>query len=181
MNTPAPVPCETFEHEIADLVDGLLNDVDARRIQLHLATCGGCRAWHAAYASLDVDLGSVLPAPTLGPDFDARLRDRIGTLPGNGRAARAAAADAEHDALLMGLRRDSRRRALLGGLGGLVGAVGVLLLLQVLLQRVPALHVVLTGPDRLYLAGAVSTAAVAAAFAWVISRTNLALPDLARR
>ncbi len=182
MNAPRlPAPCESFEHEIADLVDGLLNEVDARRIQLHVASCAACHAWHDEYAALDRELHVTLPAPELSADFDAQLRARIRTLAVNGRAERKAAADAEHDAVLAGLRRDSQRRALLGALGGGIGVVTLALFAHSLVQHAPVLQSVLGGPDRVLVAVAVSAAAVAGALGWTFSRTTIAVPRLMRR
>ncbi len=182
MNAPQlPAPCESFEHEIADLVDGLLNEVDARRVQLHIAACAACHAWHDEYVALDRELHVALPAPALGAEFDAQLRARIRTLAVNGRAERQAAAAAEHDEMLAGLRRDSRRRALLGSLGGGVGVVTLALFAQALVQHAPMLQAVLGGPDRVLVAVVVSAAAVAGALGWTFSRTTIAVPRLMRR
>ncbi len=180
MNTPLSPPCESFEHEIADLVDGLLNDVDARRVQLHLAGCVACRGWRDAYACVDADLQAALPAPAVGADFDARLAARIAELAGNGRAERSAAAAAEHDALLAGLRQDSRRAALLGAFGAVAGTLGVLAAAQGLLQHAPVVQEALLGPDRLLVAMGVSAVAVIGALAWTFSRTTIAVPQALR-
>jgi anti-sigma factor RsiW len=175
-------PCAAFEHEIADLVDGLLPAADAARVRSHLAACGACRSWQMEYAAVHEQLANLLPMPSLSAGFDAALHVRIeGLKAANGRESRRIAADQEHDELLAGLRRLTGRRAVLGALGtGSVVALGLFTLQRVVLQDA-AVHAALQGGDRMAIACAAVGAAIAAAvIAWTLSRSAMVIPRFAR-
>jgi anti-sigma factor RsiW len=182
MNAPSnPTACEHFEHEIADLVDGLLPDTEMRRVRAHLAACPACRAWHAEYASVDAAFGSALPSPALSPGFEAALMARVqGLRAANGRAARRAAADAEHDALLTSLLHHSRRNAILGALGGALSAGSALVFLQRLLQEEPAVQSAVQGADRLMVFGGLGAIIALGVIGWTLWRSAIVTPRLAR-
>ena len=182
MNAPSnPTACELFEHEIADLVDGLLPETEMHRVRAHLAACPACRAWHAEYASVDATFAAALPKPALSPGFDAALMARVQALrAANGREARLAAADAEHDALLTNLRRYSRRNAILGALGGVLAAGSALVFLQALLQEEPAVQSAMQGADRLMLFGGLGAVIAVGAIFWTLSRSAIVMPRFAR-
>ena len=183
MNAPLNFhPCEAFEHEIADLVDGLLPVADTGRVRSHLAACGACRSWQVQYAAVHDRLAGALPKPSLSAGFDAALYARIeGLKAANGRESRRVAADQEKDALLVSLRRQTSRRAVLGALGtGSVVAFGLLALQRLVLQDA-AVHAALQGGDRMVLAcGAIGAAIAATAIAWTLSRSAMVTPRFVR-
>jgi len=182
MNAPANyAACEQYEHEIADLVDGLLPETDARRARAHLADCPRCRAWQSRYAAMNEQLGAALPKPALSPGFDAALQARIDVFkPANGREARRAAADQEHDALLLTLRKYTRRKAVLGALGGATAAGCIIIALQRLVLQESAVQAALQGSERLLTLGGIGTAIAAAVIGWTLSRSTIVMPRLTR-
>ena len=183
MNAPLNYrPCEAFEHEIADLVDGLLSAADTGRVRSHLAACAACRSWQAQYAAVHDQLASALPKPSLSAGFDAALTSRIQELKtANGRESRRVAADQEHDALLVSLRQQTGRRAVLGALAtGSVVAFGLLALQRVVLQ-IAAVHAALQGGERLtVVCGAIGAAIAAAVIVWTLSRSAMVTPRFVR-
>lgn len=181
MNAPGhPTACEPFEHELADLVDGLLSETEAHRVRTHLAVCGQCRAWHAEYATTNQLLQSALPRPALSPTFGASLKERVQALQTNHRQERRAAADAEHDALLASLRRYSRRNATLGAVGAVTAAGSVLVFLQQLLQQETAVQAAVQGAHRLMIFGGCGALIAAGVIGWTLSRSAFVTPRLAR-
>jgi len=181
MNAPLNrAACEAFEHDLADLVDGLLDETNARRVQAHLASCASCRAWHAGYASMHARLQDELPRPEVSADFDARLEARVQALQTRGRETQRAAADAEHDALLASLRRYSRRRMVLGALGGAVTAGSLLLLAQQWLLRDAAVHAAMQGTDAPFVSMAAGAVIAIGVIAWSLSRSAIVTPRFAR-
>jgi anti-sigma factor RsiW len=181
MNAPINrAACEAFEHDLADLVDGLLDETNARRVQAHLASCANCRDWQAGYASLHARLQAALPRPEISADFDATLAARVRALQTRGRDLQRAAADAEHDALLASLRRYSRRRMVLGALGGAVTAGSLLVLAQQWLLRDATLHAALHGGDKPFLFTAAGALIALGVIAWSLSRSAIVTPRFAR-
>jgi anti-sigma factor RsiW len=183
MNAPSNLhPCEAFEHEIADLVDGLLSEAQTGRVRSHLAACGACRSWQAEYAAVHARLAGVFPKPSLSAGFDAALHARIeGLKAANGRESRRMAADQEHDALLVSLRRQTGRRAVLGALGAAsVVALGLFAVEQLVL-RDAAVHAALQGGERLTVAcGAIGAAIAATVIVWTLSRSAMVTPRFLR-
>jgi anti-sigma factor RsiW len=172
MNAPTdPTACGSYEHEIADLVDGLLSETETHRVRAHLATCAHCRAWHAEYAATDALLQSALPQPTLSPAFEASLKASVQALQTNHRQERRAAADAEHDALLATLRRDSKRNAALGAIGAVTAAGCSLVLIQQLLQHDTSVQAAVQGADRLMVFGGIGAVIAAGVIGWSVSRS----------
>jgi hypothetical protein len=103
-------PCEDFEFEIAELVDGTLTPGRVAPVMQHLAVCPRCRAWREELAAFDTTLATALPRPQLSAGFDAALQSRVRELEAvKRRAAMAArsAADSEYE----------RMRAMLKGWG----------------------------------------------------------------
>lgn len=181
MNAHTPTTaCEAYEHEIADLVDGALDETAAQRVRAHLDDCAGCRAWHADYLATDTQLQAALPAPALTSAFDAALKERIQALQANGRDARRAAADAEHDALLANLRRYSRRNALLGVLGAATAAGCAIALVQQLLRHGGAIHAALQGTDEIAVCGGLGALIAVAVIGWTLSRSAIVTPRIGR-
>jgi anti-sigma factor RsiW len=181
MNAPVkPSACEQHEHEIADLVDGLLSETDAYRLRSHLATCVGCRAWHAAYAATNEVLGSAWPKPALSAGFDATLKSRVQALQAaNGRDARRAVADAERDALIANLRRYTGRNAVFGALAGALTA-GVLMFFVKQLQHAAFVQSALLGTDKALVVGGIGVVITLAVVGWVLSRSAIVTPRFAR-
>jgi len=182
MNAPSTdAACEQYEHEIADLVDGLLAATEAHRARAHLSTCPGCRAWQAQYATVNARLGAALPKPELPAGFDAALHARLqGLKSANGRDARRAAANAEHDALLLNLRKYTRRNAVLGALGGAMAAGCAIVALQRLVQQETAVQAVLQGTARLVVLGAIGATIAVAVIGWTLSRSAMVTPRFLR-
>jgi anti-sigma factor RsiW len=182
MNAPSTyAACEQYEHEIADLVDGLLATTDAQRVRAHLSTCPGCRAWQAQYATVNEQLGAALPRPELPAGFDAALHDRLqGLKSANGRDVRRAAADAEHDALLVNLRKYTRRTAVLGALGGALAAGCAIVTLQRFVQQESAVQAALQGTERLVVLGAIGATIAVAVIGWTLSRSAMVTPRFLR-
>jgi len=182
MNAPLkPSACEQHEHGIADLVDGLLSETDAHRLRMHLAACAGCRAWHAEYAATNEALGSALPQSALSPGFDAALKSRVQALQAaNGRDARRAAADSEHDALLANLRRYTGRNAVLGALAGALTACVLMFLLQRVPQHDSVVQSALQGTDKALVLGGIGAVIALGVIAWSLSRSAIVTPRFAR-
>ena len=74
---PGSGPCDDYEFEIAELLDGELPPERARIVSLHLTSCLRCRAWRNRYATVDRQLGEALVAPPLSADFASRLEQRL--------------------------------------------------------------------------------------------------------
>jgi anti-sigma factor RsiW len=182
MNAPVkPSACEQHEHEIADLVDGLLSETDAYRLRSHLATCVGCRAWHAAYAATNEVLSSAWPKPALSAGFDAALKSRVQALQAaNGRDARRAVADAEHDALIAHLRRYTGRNAVFGALTGALAASVLMFVMQWVLQHPAVVQAALQGTNKALVYGAVGTVIALGVIGWILSRSAIVTPRFAR-
>jgi len=182
MNAPMkPAACERHEHEIADLVDGLLNDTDAYRLRAHLATCAGCRAWHAEYAATNEALDTALPKPALSAGFDAALRTRLLALQAaNGRDARQAAADADHDAVIASLRRYTGRNAMLGAVAGVLTASVLTFLLQWVLRHEAVVRPAFQGTEPALVYSGIGVVVAVAVIGWVLSRSAIVTPRLAR-
>jgi len=182
MNAPMkPAACERHEHEIADLVDGLLNETDAYRLRAHLATCAGCRAWHADYAATSEALASSLQKPSLSAGFDAALQSRLQAMQAaNGRDARHAAANADHDALIASLRRYTGRNAMLGALAGGLAACVLTFLLQRVLQHQAVVRPALQGTDLALVYAGIGAVVAAGVIGWFLSRSVIVTPRLAR-
>jgi anti-sigma factor RsiW len=182
MNAPMkPAACEPHEHEIADLVDGLLNETDAYRLRAHLANCAGCRAWHADYSATDELLAAALPKPSLSAGFDAALHSRLRTLQAvNGRDARRAAADAEHDALIADLRLFIGRNAFFGAIAGAFTGCALTFLLQWVLRHESVVRSAFQGTGMALVYGGVGATIAVAVIGWVLSRSAIVTPRLAR-
>jgi anti-sigma factor RsiW len=182
MNAPMkPAACQQHEHEIADLVDGLLSETDVYRLRAHLATCAGCRAWHAEYSATDELLAAALPRPSLAAGFDAALQSRVQALQAaNGRNARRAAADAEHDALTADLRRYIGRNAVIGALAGALSGCALTFVLQWVLRHEAVVRPAFQGPDLALVYAGVGAVIAVAVIGWVLSRSAIVTPRLAR-
>jgi hypothetical protein len=155
-------PCEDYEFDVAELVDGTLAPEKARIIRLHLAGCVRCRRWRDECAAIDARLARALPVPRLRADFDWKLAARIGTLHKEERRDRRADAEREYATLMSGLR-GRLRSATLSGIASAAAAAGcALAVLPPLLERVRPL---IEAQSREMLA-MTTVALIAATFVW---------------
>jgi anti-sigma factor RsiW len=115
--------CPAFESRVHELAEGTLPASERTRVTAHLATCEACAELARQLQGLDVALTRSLWRPSLPPDFDARLWQRIEAEPplmasDTTRAERKKRLAAEYEA---GARRLERKStwfaALLDGLG----------------------------------------------------------------
>jgi anti-sigma factor RsiW len=134
MNAEAPArwdPCEDYALDLMELGDGTLPPERARTVRQHVDGCTRCRHWMAEMTAVGSALAAAMPRPELSPDFDARLRGRIGELSSHTRAERSdlrAAIEHEHERMVDALRRGLRLRTALNAAatasvaGGLLAA-----------------------------------------------------------
>jgi hypothetical protein len=159
---PVGSPCEDYEFDVAELVDGTLAPEKARIVRLHLGGCARCRRWRDEYAAIDARLARVLPVPRLPADFDWKLAARIGALHTEERRDRRADAEREYATLMSGLR-GRLRAATLSGIATWTAAAGcALAVVPPLLERARPL---IEGQSREMLA-LTTFAVIAATFVW---------------
>jgi hypothetical protein len=175
---PANGPCEDYELEVADLVDGTLAPEKARVVSLHLAGCCRCRKWRDEYAAMDRQLARAIPRPRLTIDFEWKLAARLRAL-GGAHVDTREAAEQEYATLMDGLRR-RLRAATLGGVATACAVTGcALAVMPPLVERIRPALAALDAQTGALLAGAASLAIVAGALAW--SFVGGALPGLRLR
>jgi anti-sigma factor RsiW len=119
-------PCADYEFDLVELCEGSLEAGRAGHVRQHMERCGRCRAYTSALGALDAALAGALPRPTLSPEFDAHLRERIAELTQvTSRTAALAAAEREHAWMLQNLGRGLNWRTVLNAaaLGSVVGGV----------------------------------------------------------
>jgi len=178
MNDPNWLPpCAEFEHEIVELDEGSLAPERARAVRAHLESCARCRDWAAAFAQLDAGLEAALPRPSLSPDFETRLQERLAaeTRRTPGGELRTSA-DAEYRRMLEGLRSQARRNALLAGAAAVAAVIGALVVMPAV-WPVAGASLAALDPVRLATASAAVGAAIAlAALGW--SALQGALPGV---
>jgi len=73
--------CIEFENQIPDYLEKQLPPAAQSRVAAHLAGCAACRAFARQLDQLDAALARTVKAPTLPPEFRARLQQRIQTIP----------------------------------------------------------------------------------------------------
>ena len=117
-------PCEDYEFDLVELIDGTLAPERASAVRRHLQSCARCRAFAARIRDVDTSLVDALPRVQLSGDFDARLRDRIGQLArAVPRESMRAAAETEYRSILRTLRRGMVLRSALNvAVAGALGA-----------------------------------------------------------
>jgi anti-sigma factor RsiW len=170
---PGTSPCEDYEFDVADLVDGTLPPEKARIVRLHLACCSRCRRWRDEYAAMDARLARALPVPRLPADFHWKVAARIRAGEPDERRDRRADAEREYATVMSGLR-GRLRAAALGGIAGWAAAAGcALAVLPPLLERARPL---LEGESRGMLITVTTVAVIAASCGWSLG-TGL-LPGL---
>jgi hypothetical protein len=172
-HNPVGNPCEDYECDVAELIDGSLAPEKARIVRLHLAGCARCRRWRDECAAMDARLARALPVPRLPAEFDWRLAAQIRAAATDERCDRRADAEREYATLMSGLR-ERLRVATLERLAGWTAVAGcALATLPPLLERARPL---LESESRGALMTGTTVAAIAAAFAW--SFWNAVLPAL---
>ena len=70
-------PCEEYEVELVEWIDGALAPDRANAVQRHLDGCARCRAFERRMRAVDESLAEALPRVQLSPGFEARLEARI--------------------------------------------------------------------------------------------------------
>lgn len=126
-------PCEAYEFDLVEYVDGACAPDRRTTIERHLVTCGRCRAFVRGMVAVNESLALALPHVELSADFDARLQEKIAELDGTSKEAARSRADQEYRGALAALRRGLGWRATLNAVasasvcGGLVSTAGTLL------------------------------------------------------
>lgn len=120
-------PCEDYEFELADLVDGTLAPERISAVRGHLEGCARCRVFVQTSRELDHALVAAMPRVQLSPDFDARLRERIAAVTRRvPKEVALARAENEYVAALRTLRDGLRWRTALNAVAGAAVGAGVL-------------------------------------------------------
>lgn len=99
--------CETYEVDIAELVDGTLAPSHATVVRQHLLDCRLCSAWHDELVAMNASLEAVLPRPALSAGFAADLQAHIDELTTARRRAyetARSAAQSEYERMCVTLR-----------------------------------------------------------------------------
>jgi anti-sigma factor RsiW len=127
--------CQQFQRRIFDCLDNQLSSAERPAVAAHLAGCADCAAWAQQLSRLDAALTRVVQIPALGPDFCARVSQRIQTegllLSENERAERRRELRTEFETRLIELRRASFRSvSLMESLGWVVLAAWAVWLLS---------------------------------------------------
>jgi anti-sigma factor RsiW len=124
-------PCEEFESDLVEFVDGALDPAQRAKVQRHLDGCPRCRAFAQDFGTVHASLAQALPRVELSADFDARLQARISDLTRNpAREAARVQAEREYRGALESLRRGLTWGTALNAVamaavgGGIVTALG---------------------------------------------------------
>jgi anti-sigma factor RsiW len=165
---PALGPCEDYEFDLVELIDGAAAPERRAMVEHHLETCGRCRAFARAMIGVTESLALALPRRGLSPDFDAKLKQRIDALgPAVNKDAARARADRDYRGALASLRRGFTLRAVLDSIASASVVAGLVATAAALAPRLqPALDLVHVRPGLLSLGiGAIGlVAGVTAAF-----------------
>ena len=174
-------PCSEFEHEIVELEEGLLTDDAARTVRAHLDACPRCRAWLAAWSSMDAALAAALPAESPSPGFTAALMARIATETRRAPVAdRRDVAEQEYEAASRALRAAFRRNAVvLLALASVMFAAAVLAGPWLLMHAGALTQSIGPGQRTLAELGFVATVVVGT-LGWAARRNALPLPRFLR-
>jgi anti-sigma factor RsiW len=73
-------PCEDYEFDLVEWIDGALPPERAHVVRRHLDSCTRCRAFERQMRAIDASLHAALPNVQLATGFDARLQARIAEL-----------------------------------------------------------------------------------------------------
>ena len=103
--------CEEIENKILDYQENQLSSVQRKAVEVHLASCAGCRTFARQLQQLDAAFSARIIIPVLSTGFNRRLRERIQTttaaLSEAQRAERKRQLQDEFDAGLARIRRGS--------------------------------------------------------------------------
>jgi anti-sigma factor RsiW len=121
-------PCEEYEFDLVEWIDGALAPDRANAVRRHVDSCARCRAFERQMRAVDESLAEALPRVQLSADFDARLRDRIGHV-SRSFSKDVARAQEEHEyrSILHGLRRGLTWGTALNALAAAAVGAGVAL------------------------------------------------------
>jgi anti-sigma factor RsiW len=99
-------PCEEYEFELVEWIDGALPPDRADAVRRHLDGCARCRGFERQMRAVDESLAAALPRVQLSPGFEARLEARIAQVSRsqNPESARARA-EQEYRGAMTALRR----------------------------------------------------------------------------
>lgn len=171
-------PCEDYEFELVEYVDGAAAPERRTTLERHLGTCGRCRAFVREMSALDESLALALPRVELSAGFDARLQEKLAELGGTtSKEAARARANQEYRGALASLRRGLTWRATLNAIASASVCGGFVAAAASLIPRLQqALDVAQMAPETLsLLIGAVGLAAGLAAAAGMARQPWLTL------
>ena len=166
---PGSGPCDDYEFEIAELLDGELPPERARIVSLHVTSCVRCRAWRDRYASVDRRLAEALDAPPLSADFASRLKQRLAAETRSINGVRREAIEREYSHELDLLRRGWKIPAVLNGIAAAAVAGCVYALSRSMLPEV-ALDPTMDHAAALAIYSAFSALVAGAGLAWSFRR-----------
>jgi anti-sigma factor RsiW len=69
--------CGVYEALILESIDGPLEAAGREQLWAHLATCAGCREFHAIQTELESLLAREITEPAAPRDLERRIRDEI--------------------------------------------------------------------------------------------------------
>ena len=159
-------PCEDYEFDLVELIDGAAAPERRAVVERHLETCGRCRAFARAMIGVTESLALALPRWELSPDFDAKLKQRVDALgPAVNKDAARARADRDYRGALASLRRGFTLRVVLDSVASASVVAGLVATAAALAPRLhPALDLMYLRPDLMSLGiGAVGLVAGATA------------------
>ncbi len=129
--------CTECESQVCDYADGLLEPAERAKVAAHLDLCPSCNAFYQDLRQLDKTLQAGIAVPSLRPDFDDRLWEKIDAgshrLPETMRAERKRIFEVEFQAGADQLKKSfSWVSAVLDGVGyAAIGAAALGLLVRV--------------------------------------------------
>ena len=168
---PGTGPCEDYEFEIAELLDGELPPERARIISMHVTSCVRCRAWREQYAAVDRRLAAKLPRPELSMDFGVRLRERIAMTARKADAARRDDENREYARAIAALRRGWRLPAVLNALAAAAVAVCAWILVSTLARHFNIVQIA-DARSQLESYSVLAGIVIAAALTWSFTRVS---------
>ena len=165
---PGSGPCDDYEFEIAELLDGALAPERARIVSLHLTSCVRCRAWRDRYAAVDRQLSETIVAPPLPADFASRLEGRLVAETRAVNGTRRAAIEREYSHELELLQRGWKIPAVLNGIAA--AAVSGVLYVAWRSYSLEHANIVLDAPSSLTVYSLFSVLAAGGALVWSFRR-----------
>ncbi len=73
--------CDQFQDLILEYCEGAISPDDRKRVESHIAMCGGCRAFLAGQQELDARLARAIVPPKLSASFERRVLAEIKSRP----------------------------------------------------------------------------------------------------